>query len=395
VRSLNHSNGFRSLSAAATVVVCTLVGCTGGDDSAAPATPTPVHPAPGAATPMDATPVDPAVEQFLVDTLPAGVSGTVLVAHEADIVHCSGFGLADREAKVPATCDTVYDIQSITKQFTAAAILKLEMMGRLRVGDPISRYVGPAPSDKRAITVHHLLTHTSGLREVLGGDYEPLTREEMLERAMSSRLESRPGSRYSYSNVGYSVLAAIVEEASGMGYEEFLAEHLFEPAGMTETGYVLPEWSPHRVAVEYDPRGRPMGRPFDHPWADDGPYWNLRGNGGILTTARDMYGWHVALRGDEVLSRQAKQKLFTPYVPESPGGTTSYGYGWVVSQGDPYGKVVWHDGGNGWSLSMVARLLDQDVLVFWTSNHAYQRGQWNLEDGMQRLTLGLADRALD
>jgi hypothetical protein len=82
-------------------------------------------------------------------------------------------------------------------------------------------------------------------------------------------------------------------------------------------------------------------------------------------------------------------------VVEGPGATTHYGYGWVVVNSQPYGKVVWHDGGNGWSLSMVTRLLDEDVLVFWTSNHAYQRGQWNLESGMQKLTLGLAERALD
>jgi CubicO group peptidase (beta-lactamase class C family) len=383
--ALNRRTRFRALGAAAIAVVCLAVGCSGDNDPA----PTP------AISTTTPTPTDPTIEQFLADTLPAGVSGTVLVARGDEIVHCTGFGTADRKAKVPASCDTVYDIQSITKQFTAAAILKLEMMGRLRVSDPISRHVGPVPDDKQDITIHQLLTHTTGLREVLGGDYQPLTREAMLEGAMSSRLRWAPGSRYAYSNLGYSVLAAVVEEASGMDYEEFLADNLFEPAGLTETGYVLPEWSPQRVAVEYDRHGQPMGRPFDHPWAADGPYWNLRGNGGILTTARDMYRWHLALRGDEVLSSQAKQQLFTPYVVEGPGATTHYGYGWVVVNSKPYGKVVWHDGGNGWSLSMVTRLLDEDVLVFWTSNHAYQQGQWNLETSMQKLTLGLAERALD
>ncbi|MGH3480619.1 MAG: serine hydrolase domain-containing protein [Nocardioidaceae bacterium] len=382
-RSLNRRTRLRALGAATIAVVCLPVGCSGDDPTAAPASTT---------TP---TPADPTIEQFLDDTLPAGSSGTVLVARGDEIVHCTGFGMADREERVPASCDTVYDIQSITKQFTAAAILKLEMMGRLRVCDPISRYVEPVPKDKRGITIHHLLTHTAGLREALGGDYEPQTREAMLEGALSSRLRSTPGSRYAYSNVGYSVLAVIVEEASGMDYEEFLAENLFEPAGMTETGYVRPEWSPRSVAVEYDRHGQPKGRPFDHPWADDGPYWNLRGNGGILTTARDMFRWHLALQGDEVLSPQAKQKLFTPYVVEGPGATTHYGYGWVVVDSRPYGKVVWHDGGNGWSLSMVTRFLDEDVLVFWTSNHAYQQGQWNLETSMQKLTLGLAEGALD
>lgn len=381
----------RTLAAAATVVAFAIAGCTGdGDTEPASDRVAAVEP-----TPPATPPTDPAIERFVDQTLPPGVSGTVLAAHGGQIVDCEGIGWSDRAAKVKAGCDTVYDIQSITKQFTAAAILKLEMMGRLRVGDPIRKYIGPVPADKRDITIHQLLTHTSGLPELLGGDYQPLTREQLLHRAMSVPLESPPGSRYRYSNLGYSVLAAIIEKVSGTGYERFLASHLFEPAGMTQTGYVLPDWDPKRVAVEYDRHGRPHGRPYDHPWADDGPYWNLRGNGGILTTAPDMFGWNLALRGDQVLSRPAKAKLFTPYVREGPHATTSYGYGWVVSNSDRFGKVVWHDGGNGWSLSMAARFLDSDTFVFWTSNHAYQQGRWNLERSLQQLTLGIAKRALD
>ena len=138
-----------------------------------------------------------------------------------------------------------------------------------------------------------MLTHTSGLVDVLGGDYERQTRGSMLAGALESELQARPGAEYAYSNVGYSVLAAIVEKASGIGYEEFLAKHLFAPAGMTQTGYVLPDWEPGQVAVEYDRQGRPHGRPLDHPWASDGPYWNLRGNGGLLSTARDMFRWQL------------------------------------------------------------------------------------------------------
>ena len=339
-------------------------------------------------------PRDPSVEKFLDDTLPDETSGTVVAARAGEIAHCKGFGLAHRAAKVAAGCDTAYDIMSMTKQFTAAAILKLEMMGELRVSDPMSKFVGPVPDDKRAITLHHLLTHTSGLTDQLGGDYEALSREEMLDGALESELRSVPGSEYSYSNLGYSILAAIVEKASGTSYERFLTSHLFEPAGMRQTGYVLPEWKPDRVAVEYDKNGEPKGRPFDHPWAEDGPYWNLRGNGGLLSTARDMFRWHAALEGDEVLSESAKDKMFEPHVPEEEGGESYYGYGWVVSPADE-GRIVWHDGGNGWSLGVMARFPDQDAMVFWVSNHAYQDGEWNLEKLEQELTLGIAERVLD
>src|ERR687896_1467909 len=207
-------------------------------------------------------PRDRSVGKFLDDTLPDGTSGTVVAARGGSVAHCRGFGLADRDAKVAARCDTVYDTMSMTKQFTAAAILKLEMMGELRVTDPLSKFVGPVPDDKRTITLHHLLTHTAGLTEGLGGDYEALSRRDMLDGALESELRSAPGTEYSYSNLGYSILAAIVEKASGTSYERFLASHLFEPAGMRHTGYVLTEWQPEQVAVEYDENGEPKGRPF-------------------------------------------------------------------------------------------------------------------------------------
>ena len=363
------------------ITLFALAACgSGSQDPAAPAT------EPGR--------VDPSVEEFLDDTLPDGTSGTVVAARDGEIAHCRGFGLADRDAKVAAGCDTAYDIMSMTKQFTAAAILKLQMMGKLSVSDPMSEFVGPVPEDKRAITLHHLLTHTSGLTDQFGGDYEALSREEMLDGALHSELRSAPGTEYSYSNLGYSILAAIVEKASGTSYERFLASHLFEPAGMRQTGYVLPAWKPDQVAVEYDENGEPKGKPFDHPWAEDGPYWNLRGNGGLLSTARDMFRWHAALRGEQILSESAKDKMFESHVPEEEGGDSYYGYGWVVSPTDE-GRIVWHDGGNGWSFGVMARFPDQDTVVFWVSNHAYKYGEWNLENLAQRLTLGIAERVLD
>jgi len=338
-------------------------------------------------------PVDESLRRFLDDTLPDGASGTLVAARDGEMAHCQGFGMADREAGVGASCDTVYDIQSITKQFTAAAILKLEMQGRLRTSDPIGRYVGPVPEDKRAITLHQLLTHTSGLTEALGDDYDVLSREQMLAEALSSRLRTTPGREFHYSNVGYGILAAIIERVSGLGYEQFLATHLLRPAGMTETGYVLPAWRRRLVAVEYDGRGRSRGRPFDHPWAADGPYWNLRGNGGLLSTARDMVRWHRALEGDAILSRRAKRKLFRPRVPIAVEGYEGFraAYGWAVSR-TASGRIATHSGGNGWSYGVVARFLDEGVMVFWISNRAARAGRWDLQTLARKLTLGISAR---
>jgi CubicO group peptidase (beta-lactamase class C family) len=193
--------------AAALLAVLTLVACGQGDQDAT---------GPGGGEEADRS-----IERYLDHVLPEGASGTLVAARDGDLVHCKGFGIADREAHVAARCDTVYDVMSMTKQFTAAAILKLEMMGELRVTDPISMYVGPVPTDKRGITVHQLLTHTAGLVDALGDDYEPLSREEMLSRALKSRLRSHPGAEYHYSNLDMASSLRSSRRSRGWGMSSF------------------------------------------------------------------------------------------------------------------------------------------------------------------------------
>jgi CubicO group peptidase (beta-lactamase class C family) len=338
----------------------------------------------GCASPRD----DDSIGGFLGDAVPDGAGLTALAARGGRLVYCDGFGMADRHAGIRAGRDTVYDIGSITKQFTAAAVLKLEMTGALTTADPLSRFVDGMPEDKRDITLHQLLTHTAGLVDSLGDDYDVLSRDDMLTAAASTALRSTPGTGYSYSNLGYSVLAAIVEQVSGVGYEKFLSANLFAPAGMTRTGYVLPRWDPADVAVEYDGTGAARGRPNEHPWDADGPYWNLRGNGGILSTAPDMFRWHLALDGHDVLSEEARRKLFTPYVREDDGDSY-YAYGWVILTADGH-EIAWHNGGNGYSYAEIARIPDTGLMIFWATGTAKKDHGWNLEE--VALTQGIADR---
>jgi CubicO group peptidase (beta-lactamase class C family) len=334
-------------------------------------------------------------EAFHESDVPKGSSGSLVAALDGRMVTCRGWGMADRESGARAGCDTAYDIMSMTKQFTAAAVVKLQMQGRLRVTDPIGRYLADVPPDKHGITVRHLLTHTAGLVGSLGGDDEPASRAALVGDALESELRSKPGARYHYSNVGYSLLAAIIEEASGTGYEDYLAGELFAPAGMEATGYVLPDWRPADVAIEYDAEGRSQGRPLDHPWAADGPYWNLRGNGGILSTARDMFRWHRALQGEQILDAEAKAELFRPRVLEEPGGHARYAYGWVVLE-TPHGRVDWHNGGNGWSYGEIARLPETGAFVFWVTNqYRSKAGGWNLERDGSHLTERVVRRLLE
>lgn len=208
--------------------------------------------------------------------MPEGSSGSLVAAVGGGEAVCRGWGMADRERRTAAGCDTVYDVMSMTKQFTAVAVLTLQMRHELRTSDPISHHLRGVPADKQAITIHHLLTHTAGLVDTLGGDDERVSRAALVAAALDSDLRTEPGAAYHYSNVGYSLLAAIIQLVSGQGYEEYLAEHLFEPASMTRTGYVLPDWDRSQLAVEYDAAGVAQGRPTDHPWASEGPYWTRR-----------------------------------------------------------------------------------------------------------------------
>jgi CubicO group peptidase (beta-lactamase class C family) len=319
--------------------------------------------------------------------VPFGYSGSLLVAKDGEVLIANGYGLADRENGVPVTPETVFDIGSITKQFTAAAILKLEMEGRLSVTDPVSRWFPNVPADKRSMTLHHLLTHSSGLRGGFGGDYQVAERDSLAGVILNSELQWAPGTRYDYSNAGYSLLGMVVEKASGMGYEQYLREKLWTPAGMTRTGYTGPRWRPGELAVGYGRGGRRDGTSTEQRWAPDGPWWNLRANGGILSNVRDLFRWHQALQGDAVLSAQAKAKMWTPHVPEDEEGSSHYGYGWAIGPTTRGTKLIAHNGGNGIFFADFRRYVDEGVVILVMSNTAdasYSRAL----GGLTRLVFG-------
>jgi CubicO group peptidase (beta-lactamase class C family) len=302
----------------------------------------------------------------------SGFKGGVLVARKGEVVLRKGYALADRENGIPYGPDTVFTVGSITKQFTAAAILKLETQGKLKVEDPIAKYLPGVPEDKRGITLHHLLTHTSGLESDFAGDYEAVERDDYVKRVLASKLRTKPGETYEYANSGYSLLGAIVEIASGKPYESYLRENLFLPAGMNETGYRLPTWDPKRLAVGYR-GGERWGKSTEKPWAKDGPYWALRANGGILSTVDDLYRWDRALRGDAVLPAKAKEKMYTRHVREGMQDSW-YGYGWALMDAPGAGHLVMHNGGNGIFYADFLRFVDEDLVVILSTNDSKIRG---------------------
>lgn len=306
-----------------------------------------------------------------------GFAGVVLVARGDEVLLARGYGSAHDEAGEageagrPWTTGTVSTVGSITKQFTGAAILKLEEQGELSVDDPITRYFDDVPDDKSAITLHHLLTHTAGFAPALGGDFQAMGRDEIVRLALAEPLEV-PIGEYQYSNVGYSLLGAIVEQVSGQGYEEYLRRELFAPAGMYETGYLAVRGELARAARGYrDGEDEPLwGTVLERPWLDDGPSWHLRANGGIHSTAYDMLRWVRALREGRVLSPESLEKLWAPHADEG-GGDSFYGYGWAIFESEHGTKMIAHNGGNGIFFADLYLLPeDDDLTVFLMHNRS-------------------------
>ena len=307
--------------------------------------------------PMQTPPIgDPRIEMIrrrLDEAESNGLNGTILIRNQNRVLLHRAYGFADREAQRPMSVSTGFDIGSLVKPITAATVLKLEELGKLSTSDTLGRFFPSAPLDKRGITIMQVLMHTAGMRDVFGSDYQVVSREWLLDKALNASLIGAPGERERYSNSGYSLLAMIIEDVTGRPYEEFVREQVLEPAGVRRIGYVLAGWKNEELAVGYRRGGARWGTPLDHPWADDGPSWNLRGNGGMLSTAEEMARWYEALFDGKIIGPAALEK----YYGFDAGRSRSVG-----------GKALAHAGGNGIFNTFQVSFIDRDFhLTFFTS----------------------------
>ena len=293
-----------------------------------------------------------------------GYSGAVLVARNGEIILRKGYGLADRERKIQNTPETLFNVASVGKIFTAAAVLKLEMQGKLKTSDLITKYLGEFPKEKSGATIHHLLTHTAGL-SVDGSapgsatvlDYS--SRQAFVQSMKDAPIESKPGERYRYSSAGYVLLAAIVEKVSGQAFENYLQRNIFKPAGLTSTGYAWDSrFDKSPVAVGYV--GNKLEELKPAPRAVD--VWGNRGPGNLITTVGDLYLWIEALRANKVLSEQAKKKMFTAYAHVDEG------YGWHVAKTARNTMMVHRGGDRPDFESQVQWYIDEKIVVIFTVN---------------------------
>jgi D-alanyl-D-alanine carboxypeptidase len=283
-----------------------------------------------------------------LQTAKGSFQGAILVGIDGKIVFEKGYGFANEEWTIPNSPSTEYRIFSMTKQFTGACILLLEERGLLNVQDPISKYVSDLPQPWQPITLHQLLTHTSGIANY--PDMTPRAKEfdrlgatprEMLEVAATKPLEFTPGTKLTYSNTGYILLGMVIEKVSGHTYADFLKKNIFDLLGMEHSGYDDQSRILKNRASGYSMRdGQVINAEFGDmtvPFAA----------GGIYSTVEDVFRWNEALAvPGRLLTAHSLKQMFTVYPETTAYGGQNYGYGVVIAH--RFGKLLYYHGG-GWN----------------------------------------------
>lgn len=236
----------------------------------------------------------------------AGFSGSVAIVRDGGALWAGGVGLADRERAIANAPSTAFDVGSIMKVVTAAAIYRLEAEGALSRSDVLGDLFADAPPDKAAITLDWLLTHRAGFDEFhdTEGDFEPMDRATALQRILAQELLFEPGTDESYSNSGYTLLAMVVEDASGLPFAEYVRAELFTSADMANSGsYGDGLWADGEAAIGYDDGTYGCNSPGCWP----APSWALVGNGGLVSTVEDLVRWTAAIDGTAILDEAGRE----------------------------------------------------------------------------------------
>ncbi len=287
-------------------------------------------------------------------------SGVALVAREGKVVFGRAYGMANYELAAPNTAETKFRIGSMTKPFTATAVMLLQERGRLSVQDSICKYVSDCPAAWQPITLRHLLSHTSGLaKQDKAADYLktamlPMTVAQLIEGFKNRSPEFKPGERFDYNNNGYVLLGQVIERASGEPYEAFMRENLFAPLGMNDTGYDRHEPVIRNRAAGYVRDGASL---LNAAYIDQSQPFSA---GALYSTAGDLLRWDQALYTEKFLPRKILEEMFTP-------AAGPYGYGWFVTR--QFGRrVLWHGGGTPGFAAALLRFPEERVTIIVLSN---------------------------
>ncbi|MGC2353411.1 MAG: serine hydrolase domain-containing protein [Candidatus Udaeobacter sp.] len=303
-----------------------------------------------------------------------GVS--LAMVRDGHIVKAQGYGFANFELKAPAIKETVYEIGSNTKQFTAAAIMMLVEDGKVRLEDEITKYFPEAPETWRGITIRHLLTHTSGIQNhVAVPDWLDIfrtnlkfetapARDELVKMFFKLPLEFQPGETWAYDNTGYYLLGIVIEKTSGKSYWQFLDERIFKPLGMNATRST-------------DPQPIVPNRASGYEWKDD--HFENRpvllpaiafSAGSLLSTTGDMAKWDAALYTEKLLKKSSLDQMWTAAVTNNgTAAAFNYGFGWFVDSYHGH-RFVQHSGGTPGFSSVIYRFIDDKLTIIILTNHS-------------------------
>ena len=289
---------------------------------------------------------------------------SVAVIKNGKTVRVSGYGLANVELNVPVTKDTVFEIGSVTKQVTAAAIMLLVEEGKINLDARVGTYLSNAPEIWKKVTIRHLLTHTSGVKSytAIGSGFE-LTRRMKLDDFIKAigafPLEFEPGARYVYSNSGYNLLGFIIETVSGKSYWDFVQTRIFKPLEMNQTANRDPLVIVPNRADGYEWENEKLvGRDYD--------LTDVFSAGAIVSTALDLAKWDAALRGEMLLKKTSLEKMWTPFILND-GKPYPYGFGFNVADFRGH-RLISHGGQTAGFAANISRYINDDLTVVVLTN---------------------------
>jgi len=346
--------------------------------------------------PVAVIPVEERIDQlkiFLQDLEKnKSFSGSMLVLKNDKELLKESYGWADQAHKIKMTNATLISIGSITKSFTAVGILKLVELQKLSLKDNLLTFFKDVPPDKAHITVHQLLAHSSGIIEFTegdGGDYEKIETEAFLKKVFRQPLAFEPGTKGVYSNVNYSLLGIIIEQVSGMSYEQYLKQFILQPVGIKQIGYQYPSDQNVTVAKGYQ-HGALWGTHQSHyQEAGGGPYWNLKANGGLEASIQEISIWIQALQHFKVLNKSLTELMFTGQMAEdATNGYYSFGYGCNISKTSRGTIMIDQGGSNGIYFARFIQLPEEGLVVAMITSESSMSTNQVLPLAMQLLIKG-------
>lgn len=296
-------------------------------------------------------------------------SGSVLVARDGHILLAKGYSMANWQSGTPNTPLTRFYLGSVTKEFTAMAILLLQARGKLDVHKPICAYIAPCPAPWQPVTIHNVLTHTSGIPELDTSQLSGASPAAWIASFDSYPLHFAPGSEFDYCSVCYQILGYVVQQVSGVPYSQFMQQNIFLPLHMQATGF--------DATLFYDQGIDAHGY---NTWKSESgqlgwqmaPSWSFLFASGLLySNVGDLYRWDQALYTTQLFSRQTLDEAFTSYTSNSLFAGSTYGYGWFITKSPvPGHRLIWHDGVIDGFRTYIGRYVDDHTTVIFLSNLA-------------------------